>query len=199
MLSRRVSLTATSANAAVREVDDGDQSREDKLAFIPPGCCRLLDPRTESSGSSNEFEDIPTGHFWMWCVVGTTVYCACLMAVQGAQTYLTTKKVRMNLTAANYAVMISNVHGSTGDDAKLEEFGQQWGSVVMAFHIRSVGLVLTWCNSVRAALCLLLCSINQHASVPCALWVVECHECAHASNMQLAHAATAGFSQVHLS
>ena len=56
---------------------------------------------------------------------------------------------RNNITAADYAVLLSNLNGTGGDDKKLEDFGRHYGDVVRAFHIRTVGRVLVKCNAVR--------------------------------------------------
>ena len=95
-------------------------------------------------------EEIPHGHFWLWAVAGTVLYCLWLIGVQQFQTVTQRAVQRKNITVADYAVFVSNLNGTLGDDSKLEDFGRHYGEVVMAFHIRTLGRVLQKCNNVRS-------------------------------------------------
>jgi hypothetical protein len=97
-------------------------------------------------------KNVPTAHLWIWCVVGTFVYCVWVIAIQQVQEGTERAVQKKNITAADYSVLLSNLGGSTGNDAILEDFGRHFGEVVMAFHIRTLGQVLHKCNEVRACL-----------------------------------------------
>ena len=98
-------------------------------------------------------KEVPAAHFYMWCVVGTLVYVIWLVSVQEAQAAQARAMHRNNITAADYSVFLSNVGGCKGNDERLEDFGRHYGVIVMAFHLRSLGYVLTKCNDVRSAAC----------------------------------------------
>jgi hypothetical protein len=94
-------------------------------------------------------EAVPTAQFWFWCVVGMVCYCVWMIAIEEVQAGTARAVNRKNITVADYAVMLSNLGGSAGDDRYLEDFGRHYGEVVMAFHVRTLGKVLAKCNTVR--------------------------------------------------
>jgi hypothetical protein len=94
-------------------------------------------------------KSIPVSHLWLWYILGVLLYCCWLIGVKHVQH---TTQQRLNsskaFAASNFCVRLSNLNGTKGDNAKLEEYGRQYGDVRLAFHVRTLGRVVHICKMV---------------------------------------------------
>jgi hypothetical protein len=99
---------------------------------------------------SSTQKEVPQGHLWIWYGIGVLLYCLWLIVVQLIQSYTERQVSRSKAFAiSNCCVMLSNLNGTKGDNAKLESYARQFGGVRMAFHVRTLGRVVNICRQER--------------------------------------------------
>lgn len=106
-------------------------------------CCVLQELAGE------EEQQVPSAFLWLWCVVGTLIFCIWMLLLQYLQYGFAEAGNVKNINMSQYAVLLSNVGGVDCDDRSLKEFGRRYGAVVAAFHVRNFGRFLTPTLQVR--------------------------------------------------
>lgn len=93
--------------------------------------------------------DIPTVSIWLWCVAFTVIFLAWRSLLAKMQNGVSAAINRGSVTAADYAVLVSNVGGISNIKEVLVDYAAHYGEVLAAFPLLAVGDVLTQCDAVR--------------------------------------------------
>lgn len=91
---------------------------------------------------------VPTAQVWIWCVVFTLVFVVWRSLLQRMQNNVSAKINKTNVTAADYAVLVSNTGKTDSVKECLMDFARHYGQVLAAFPLVSVGDILTVCHKV---------------------------------------------------